>query len=100
MKKYHISNCGSKLDWMKYFNCNNDIKLVPILDKEFLDDNIDIALKQALCCIMDYLKSSNLEIRNIIVEEDEFTSGGKVKFIIFEKNDQIQGFFKLEEIKE
>ena len=99
MKKYRIRKCGSKLDWMKYFDCNNDIELVPILYKEFLDDNIDTALKQALCCIMDYLKSSNLEIRNIIVE-DEFNSADKVKYIIFKKNDQIQCFFKLEEVSE
>ena len=97
MKKYRISNFGSKLDWMKYFNCNSDIKLVPLLNKEFLDDNIETALKQALCCIMDYLKSSNIEIRDISVE-NVYGSIGITKYIIFRNYGHIQGFFKLEEV--
>lgn len=37
MKKYHIYNFGYELF--------GGIKLVPILDKEFLDDNMDNAVK-------------------------------------------------------
>lgn len=96
MKKYRISNCGSELDWMKYFN-TNDTKLVPMLDVAFLDDNIEIALKQAFCSIMNYLKASSFEIRDISVE-NVYGSVDNAKYIIFRNYRGIQGFFKLEEI--
>ena len=99
MKKYRISNCGSELDWMKYFESIDDIKLVPILDMTFLDDNIETALKQAFCSIMNYLKTSSFEIRDISVE-NVYGSVGAVKYIIFRNYGCIQGFFKLEEVIE
>lgn len=90
MKKYHIYNFGYELF--------GGIKLVPILDKEFLDDDIEVALKQALCIIIDYLKGSSLNVSNIKVAY-VYNSGGKAKYIIFKNNDQMQGVFKLEEIE-
>ena len=85
MKKYHIYNFGG-------------IKLVPILDKEFLDDNMDNAVKQASCIIVDYLKGFSFIINNIDVI-DQYHSNGKAKYITFSSNNQIQGFFKLEEMQ-
>ena len=85
MKKYHIYNFG-------------DIKLIPILDKEFLDDNMDNAVKQASCIIVDYLKGFSFII-NAIYVIDQYHSNGKAKYIIFKNNDQMQGIFKLEEIE-
>lgn len=82
----------------KIFESIGGIKLVPILNKEFLDDDIEVTLKQALCIIMDYLKGSSLNVSNIKVE-DVYNSDGKAKYIIFKKNDQMQGVFKLEEIE-
>lgn len=96
MKKFRISNCGSELDWIKYFN-TDDTKLVPMLDVTFLDDNIETALKQAFCSIMNYLKTSSFEIRDISVE-NVYGSAGITKYIIFRNYGCIQGFFKLEEV--
>ena len=84
MKKYHIYSSG--------------IDLVPALDKEFLDDNMDNAVKQALCIIIDYLKGFSFIINNIDVI-DQYHSNGKAKYITFSSNNQIQGFFKLEEMQ-
>lgn len=107
MKKYHISFSGGELTRMKNIsttsilsatNVTTNIDLVPVLDKEFLDDNMDNAVKQALCIIMDYLKGFSFSINDINVI-DQYHSNGKAKYIVFKANDQIQGFFKLEEIE-
>ena len=98
MKKYHIYFSDGELAWMKYFPSAKDIDLVPVLDKKFSDDNMDNAVKQGLRIIMDYLKGSSFTISNIKVE-DQYHSNGKVKYIAFSINNQIQGFFKLEEIE-
>ena len=90
MKKYRIYNFGYELF--------GGIKLVPILDKEFLDDDIEVALKQALCIIIDYLKGFSFIINNIDVI-DQYHSNGIAKYITFSSNNQIQGFFKLEEMQ-
>ena len=97
MKNYRIYSRGGELAWMKYFPSAKDIDLVPVLDKKFSDDNMDNAVKQALCIIIDYLKGFSFIINNIDVI-DQYHSNGKVKYITFSSNNQIQGFFKLEEI--
>ena len=71
--------------------------ILSVLDKEFLDDNMVNAVKQALCIIIDYLKGFSFIINNIDVI-DQYHSNGKAKYITFSSNNQIQGFFKLEEI--
>ena len=98
MKNYHIYSLGGELAWMKYFPSAKDIDLVPVLDKKFSDDNMDNAVKQGLRIIMDYLKGSSFTISNIKVE-DQYHSNGKAKYITFSSNNQIQGFFKLEEMQ-
>ena len=106
MKKYHISFSGGELIRMKNnsttsissaTNVTTNIDLIPVLDKKFLDDNMDNAVKQALCIIMDYLKGFSFIINDIHVT-DQYQSDGKAKYIIFKAINQIQGFFKLEEI--
>lgn len=102
MKKYHIYSSGKELVLKKNITSTNisstiNIDLVPVLDKEFLDDNMDNAVKQALCIIIDYLKGFYFIINNIDVI-DQYHSNGKAKYITFSSNNQIQGFFKLEEI--
>ncbi len=98
MSKYRISNCGSKSDWIPYFQVTYNAQSVPMLDKEFLDDNIETALKQAFCIIMDYLKTSSLEIQDIRVE-DKYDSN-LTKYIIFKHTGRIQNYFKLEKVNE
>ena len=103
MKKYHIYSSGKELVLKKNITSTNisstiNIDLVPALDKEFLDDNMDNAVKQALCIIIDYLKGFSFNINNIDVI-DQYHSNGKAKYITFSSNNQIQGFFKLEEIE-
>ena len=98
MKKYHIYSSGKELTCMNHLSSTIDIDLVPVLDKKFLDDNMDNAVKQALCIIMDYLKGFSFIINNIDVI-DQYHSNGKVKYITFSSNNQIQGFFKLEEMQ-
>ena len=98
MKKYHIYSSGKELTCMNHLSSTIDIDLVPVLDKKFLDDNMDNAVKQALCIIMDYLKGFSFIINNIDVI-DQYHSNGKAKYITFSSNNQIQGFFKLEEIQ-
>lgn len=97
MKIYRISNCGSKLDWLKYFQVDYNVESIPMLDETFLNDNIDTAVKQAFCSIMNYLKTSSFEIRDISVE-NVYGSVGVTKYIIFRNYGCIQGFFKLEEV--
>ena len=105
MKKYHIYSSGKELTCMNHLSSTIDIDLVPVLDKKFLDDNIDNAVKQASCIIMDYLKGSSFIISNIKVEDQYLWHGienprhGKAKYITFSNNNQIQGIFKLEEIE-
>ena len=105
MKNYRIYSRGGELAWMKYFPSAKDIDLVPVLDKKFSDDNMDNAVKQGLRIIMDYLKGSSFTISNIKVEDQYLWHGienprhGKVKYITFSGNNQIQGIFKLEEIE-
>ena len=53
MKKYHIYSSGKELTCMNHLSSTIDIDLDPVLDKKFLDDNMDNAVKQALCIIMD-----------------------------------------------
>ena len=103
MKKYHIYSSGKELVLKKNITSTNisstiNIDLVPALDKEFLDDNMDNAVKQALCIIMDYLKGFSFII-NAIYVKDQYHSNGKEKYIIFSDNNRIQGIFKLEEIE-
>ena len=98
MKKYHIYSSGKELTCMNHLSSTIDIDLVPVLDKKFLDDNMDNAVKQALCIIMDYLKGFSFIINNIDVI-DQYHSNGKAKYITFSSNNQIQGFFKLEEMQ-
>ena len=103
MKKYHIYSSGKELVLKKNITSTNissaiNIDLVPALDKEFLDDNMDNAVKQALCIIIHYVKGSSLIINNIDVI-DQYHSNGKAKYITFSSNNQIQGFFKLEEMQ-
>ena len=103
MKKYHIYSSGKELVLKKNITSTNisstiNIDLVPALDKEFLDDNMDNAVKQALCIIIDYLKGFSFNINNIDVI-DQYHSNGKAKYITFSSNNQIQGFFKLEEMQ-
>ena len=98
MKKYHIYSSGKELTCMNHLSSTIDIDLVPVLDKKFLDDNMDNAVKQALCIIMDYLKGFSFII-NAIDVKDQYHSNGKEKYIIFSNNNRIQGIFKLEEIE-
>ena len=98
MKKYHIYSSGKELTCMNHLSSTIDIDLVPVLDKKFLDDNMDNAVKQALCIIMDYLKGFSFII-NAIYVKDQYHSNGKAKYITFSSNNQIQGIFKLEEIE-
>ena len=98
MKKYHIYSSGKELNSMHHLSYTIDIDLVPVLDKKFLDDNMDNAVKQALCIIMDYLKGFSFII-NAIYVKDQYHSNGKEKYIIFSNNNLIQGIFKLEEIE-
>ena len=98
IKNYRIYSRGGELAWMKYFPSAKDIDLVPVLNKKFSDDNMDNAVKQGLRIIMDYLKGSSFTISNIKVE-DQYHSNDKAKYITFSSNNQIQGFFKLEEIE-
>ena len=98
MKKYHIYSSGKKLTCMNHLSSTIDIDLDPVLDKKFLDDNMDNAVKQALCIIMDYLKGFSFII-NAIYIKDQYHSNGKEKYIIFSDNNRIQGIFKLEEIE-
>ena len=98
MKKYHIYSSGKELTCMNHLSSTIDIDLVPVLDKKFLDDNMDNAVKQALCIIMDYLKGFSFII-NAIYVKDQYHSNGKEKYIIFSNNNRIQGIFKLEEIE-
>ena len=103
MKKYHIYSSGKELVLKKNITSTNisstiNIDLVPALNKEFLDDNMDNAVKQALCIIIDYLKGFSFIINNIDVI-DQYHSNGKAKYITFSSNNQIQGFFKLEEMQ-
>lgn len=98
MKKYHIYSSGKELVLKKNISSTINIDLVPALDKEFLDDNMDNAVKQASCIIVDYLKGFSIII-NAIYVIDQYHSNGKAKYIIFKKNDQMQGVFKLEEIE-
>ena len=98
MKKYHIYSSGKELTCMNHLSSTIDIDLVPVLDKKFLDDNMDNAVKQALCIIMDYLKGFSFIINDIYVK-DQYHSNGKEKYIIFSDNNRIQGIFKLEEIE-
>ena len=98
MKKYHIYSSGKELTCMNHLSSTIDIDLVPVLDKKFLDDNMDNAVKQALCIIIDYLKGFSFIINNIDVI-DQYHSNGKAKYITFSSNNQIQGFFKLEEMQ-
>ena len=98
MKNYRIYSRGGELAWMKYFPSARDIDLVPVLDKKFSDDNMDNAVKQALCIIIDYLKGFSFII-NAIYVKDQYHSNGKEKYIIFSNNNRIQGIFKLEEIE-
>ena len=98
MKKYHIYSSGKELTCMNHLSSTIDIDLDPVLDKKFLDDNMDNAVKQALCIIMDYLKGFSFII-NAIYVKDQYHSNGKEKYIIFSNNNRIQGFFKLEEIE-
>lgn len=65
MKKYHIYFSDGELTRMKNIsttsissstNVTTNIDLVPVLDRYFLDDNIDNAVKQAIFIITDYLK--------------------------------------------
>ena len=98
MKKYHIYSSCKKLMCMKHLSSTIDIDLDPVLDKKFLDDNMDNAVKQALCIIMDYLKGFSFII-NAIYVKDQYHSNGKEKYIIFSDNNRIQGIFKLEEIE-
>ena len=98
MKKYHIYSSGKELTCMNHLPSTIDIDLVPVLDKKFLDDNMDNAVKQALCIIIDYLKGFSFIINNIDVI-DQYHSNGKVKYITFSSNNQIQGLFKLEEMQ-
>ena len=97
MKKYHIYSSGKELTCMNHLSSTIDIDLVPALNKEFLDDNMDNAVKQALCIIIDYLKGFSFII-NAIYVKDQYHSNGKEKYIIFSDNNRIQGFFKLEEM--
>lgn len=97
MKKYHIYSSGKELTCMINFSSAIDIDLDPVLDKKFSDDNMDNAVKQALCIIIDYLKGFSFIINDINVI-DQYHSNGKTKYIAFSGNNQIQGFFKLEEI--
>ena len=83
---------------MNHLSSTIDIDLDPVLDKKFLDDNMDNAVKQALCIIMDYLKGFSFII-NAIYVKDQYHSNGKEKYIIFSNNNRIQGIFKLEEIE-
>ena len=105
MKKYHIYSSGKELTCMNHLSSTIDIDLVPVLDKKFLDDNMDNAVKQGLRIIMDYLKGSSFIISNIKVEDQYLWHGitnprhGKAKYITFSGNNQIQGIFKLEEIE-
>ena len=98
MKKYHIYSSGKELTCMNHLSSTIDIDLVPVLDKKFLDDNMDNAVKQALCIIMDYLKGFSFIINGIYVK-DQYHLNGKEKYIIFSDNNRIQGIFKLEEIE-
>ena len=98
MKKYHIYSSGKELTCMNHLSSTIDIDLVPVLDKKFLDDNMDNAVKQALCIIMDYLKGFSFII-NAIYVKDQYHSNGKEKYIIFSNSNRIQGIFKLEEIE-
>lgn len=98
MKKYHIYSSGKELTCMNHLSSTIDIDLDPVLDKKFLDDNMDNAVKQALCIIMDYLKGFSFII-NAIYVKDQYHSNGKEKYIIFSNNNRIQGIFKLEEIE-
>ena len=98
MKKYHIYSSGKELTWMNHLSSTIDIDLDPVLDKKFLDDNMDNAVMQALCIIMDYLKGFSFII-NAIYVKDQYHSNGKEKYIIFSNNNRIQGIFKLEEIE-
>ena len=98
MKKYHIYSSGKELTCMNHLSSTIDIDLDPVLDKKFLDDNMDNAVKQALCIIMDYLKGFSFII-NAIYVKDQYHSNGKEKYIIFSDNNRIQGIFKLEEIE-
>ena len=110
MKKYHIYSSGKELVLKKNITSTNisstiNIDLVPALDKEFLDDNMDNAVKQGLRIIMDYLKGSSFTISNIKVEDQYLWHGienprhGKSKYITFKNNNRIQGIFKLEEMQ-
>ena len=98
MKNYRIYSSGKELTCMNHLPSTIDIDLVPVLDKKFLDDNMDNAVKQALCIIMDYLKGFSFII-NAIYVKDQYHSNGKEKYIIFSDNNRIQGIFKLEEIE-
>lgn len=98
MKKYHIYSSGKELTCMNHLSSTINIDLDPVLDKKFLDDNMDNAVKQALCIIMDYLKGFSFII-NAIYVKDQYHSNGKEKYIIFSNNNRIQGIFKLEEIE-
>ena len=98
MKKYHIYSSGKELTCTNHLSSTIDIDLVPVLDKKFLDDNMDNAVKQALCIIMDYLKGFSFII-NAIYVKDQYHSNGKEKYIIFSNSNRIQGIFKLEEMQ-
>ena len=98
MKKYHIYSSGKELTCMNHLSSTIDIDLVPVLDKKFLDDNMDNAVKQALCIIIDYLKGFSFII-NAIYVKDQYHSNGKEKYIIFSNSNRIQGIFKLEEMQ-
>ena len=98
MKKYHIYSSGKELTCMNHLSSTIDIDLDPVLDKKFLDDNMDNAVKQASCIIVDYLKEFSIII-NAIYVKDQYHSNGKEKYIIFSDNNRIQGIFKLEEIE-
>ena len=98
MKKYHIYSSGKELTCMNHLSSTIDIDLVPVLDKKFLDDNMDNAVNQALCIIMDYLKGFSFII-NAIYVKDQYHSNGKEKYIIFSNSNRIQGIFKLEEMQ-
>lgn len=97
MKKFRLTNFNDKFIWMKYFECNGNPDLVPMLEKIFLDDDIESATKQAFCIIMDYLKTSNFMIRNIRVEN---ALDRPVRYIFFREDDYdyLQGIFTLEEV--
>lgn len=98
-KKYRIYSCEDKLVWKRFFESVDNVESVPVLNKEFLEIDIESAVKQALHIIMDYLIEASLNIKNISVE-DGYNCNTEAKYIIFKNNNgSIECFFKLEEIE-